>query len=152
MRLITNSGKKNHRALIQKLILSSEKIIICSGWMKVHGLLKLLPSLKETIKKNNASITFFTNENHTESEAIELLREILQINHILIPKNKKTLHSKIYYFQNRNQFTAIIGSANVTVGGLIESEELSIEIKGTLQSKEHLEIKEYLNTLEVRYG
>ncbi|MDF1876311.1 NgoFVII family restriction endonuclease [Sulfurimonas sp. SAG-AH-194-L11] len=55
--------------------------------------------------------------------------------HILIPKNKKTLHSKIYYFQSGNQFTSIIGSANVTVGGLIESEELSIEIKGTLQSK-----------------
>jgi len=98
MRLITNYDKKNHRALIQKLILSSEKIIICSGWMKKQGLLKLLPSLKETIKKNNASITFFTNEKHTEPEAIELLRGILQINHTLISKNKKTLHSKIYYF------------------------------------------------------
>ncbi|MDF1876312.1 hypothetical protein JHD47_00595 [Sulfurimonas sp. SAG-AH-194-L11] len=77
MKLITNTGKRNHRALIQKLILSSEKIIICSGWMKECGLLKLIPSLKETIKKNNASITFFTNEKHTEVKAIKLLKEIL---------------------------------------------------------------------------
>jgi len=151
MRLITNSGKKNHRALIAKLILSSDRIIICSGWMKQRGLEKLMPSLIQAMDKNDAEVTFFTNEVHTEQAAIDSLGKIKKIKHTLIPKSKKTLHSKIHYFQNKDSFTALIGSANITAGGLIESEELSVEIKGEIGSDEHIEIEEYLNSLETMY-
>ena len=151
MRLITNVGRKNHRALIKKLILSSENIIISSGWMKQEGLQKLVPSFKKAIEYNDASITIYTNKIHTEDEAAERLKEIQQIKHVLIPKNKKTLHSKIYYFQKDNEFIALIGSANITMGGLINSEELSVEIKGHLGSEEHIEIQNYLKDLEKKY-
>jgi len=147
MKLITNKARKNHRKRINDLILWAESIVICSGWMKQNGLKLLLPNLKKAIEKN-VKITFFSNEIHTEIDAIKSLKELKHIKHVLIPKNKKTLHSKIHYFQKGNVFIAIVGSANITLGGLVKSEELSIEIEGDLNSDEHLQIRNYIDELQ----
>lgn len=152
MRIITNlKEENNHKTLIERLILSSDKIIICSGWMKQKGLNELLPSLIQAVNVNGAVVKIFTNKVHTQPTATKSLSKIKKIEHILISKNKKTLHSKIYYFQKEDKFTAIIGSANITKGGLIESEELSVEFKGIINSAEHMEIEKYLNNLEIIY-
>lgn len=152
MRLITNLEEaNNHQTLIEKLILSSDKIILCSGWMKQKGLKELLPSLIQAIDMNGAIVTIFTNKVHTQRAATKSLSKVKKIKHILIPEDKKTLHSKIHYFQKEDAFTAIIGSANITVGGLVKSEELSVEIKGMVGSDEHIEIEKYLNSVEAMY-
>jgi len=145
MNLITNKGRgKNHKALINKLILTSDEIIMSSGWMKEEGLMAILPNLEEVIKKN-VTVTIYSNQQHTETFVTEKLKGYENIKHIMF--KKKTLHSKIYYFKKGDTFTAIIGSANITYGGLVHSEELSVKISNTIDSDEHIEIKKYLDNL-----
>jgi len=148
MTLITNRGKTNHRKLIVDLIKSSKEVIIFSGWMTEDGFKKLLPSFEEAIK-NGAKITIFTNEKHTKLDPKTNLKAY-GICHVLA--KSKTLHSKIYYFQNNSLFTAVIGSANMTNGGLVSSEELSVKLEGKIDSPEHEEIYNYLKDLKKEYG
>ena len=149
MKLITNLKSDNHRKLLNQLILSSNKIVICSGWMKFNGLQKILSSLDKAIE-NNASITVFSNKEHTEEKAINALKERSHIKHIIADNQHRYLHSKIFHFENDKNFTSIIGSANITYGGLISNEELSVELSGVIGSNEHNEITQYLETLNVR--
>jgi len=154
MEIISNTTNNNHLAVIKKLIESSTKIIISSGWMKKDGLEKLIPSFEKTIKNNHALITIFSNIHpHTQklaSRKLEIYKK--SIKHIIVPLNKKTLHTKMYYFEKDNIFTVVIGSANITSGGLLNSEELSILIEEKQNSKFHQEILEYIKSLEHLYG
>lgn len=130
------------------MIETSEKIVLCSGWMKYNGLEKLLPSLKKAISQN-ANIIIYSNSKHTEEKVIHKLNE-LQIKHILAPEDK-VLHSKIYYFQSKDKFTALIGSANITLYGLTKSEELSLKISGDCNTDEYHQINAYFQRLDKKY-
>ena len=57
------------------------------------------------------------------------------------------MHQKIYYFKKDKEFTAIIGSGNITKGGLESNEELSIGLKGVVGSHSHKEIVKYLDKM-----
>jgi len=152
MKLITNIDKdNNHGTYISKLIESSNKIIISSGWMKINGV-KLLKKSLEKALQNKAEITIYSNfkNNNTEEKATVALKKHEGIKHILVKKGQ-ILHSKIYYFEKDDTFTALIGSANITCGGLKESEELSVEISGNIGSDEQIEIRKYLNHLSEEY-
>ena len=59
----------------------------------------------------------------------------------------KPMHQKIYYFKKDKEFTAIIGSGNITKGGLESNEELSIGLSGTVGSHSHKEIIKYLDKM-----
>lgn len=150
MNLIENikGKKKNHRLRLSTLIEESDKIILCSGWMNHNGLKLLLPALEKAIS-NNAEITIYTNQDHTDDKSIKSLANIPSIRHIVVDKDEnRYLHSKIYYFQSNNGFLAIIGSGNITLGGLVKNEELSIEISGEFDSPEYVRINKYLKHLE----
>ncbi len=150
MNLIENikGKKKNHRHRLATLIEKADKIVLCSGWMKYNGLELLLPSLEKAISKN-VEITIYTNQEHTDAKSIKSLADNPSIRHIIIDDEKsRYLHSKIYYFQSNTGFVAIIGSGNITLGGLIKNEELSIEVSGELDSREYVRINKYLKHLE----
>lgn len=149
MKLITNCKADNHRKLINNLILSSGKTVICSGWMKFNGLDEILISLDKAIE-NGAIITIYSNKAHTEEKVINALKERNRIKHIIADDKHRYLHSKIYHFESSNNFTSIIGSANITSGGLISNEELSVELSGLIGSDEHNKIIDYLDDLNIR--
>jgi len=146
MRLHKNVGKSNHRKLLSKLISESEVSVLCSGWIKNTGVEKLRPAIDRALA-NNAVITIFSNEDHTDPKAAETLKGILNLEHFVAGKKDKCLHSKIYYFEKSGEYTAIIGSANITYGGLVGSEELSVGIEGIVGDDQHKQIQEYLNGL-----
>ncbi|GAU08264.1 restriction endonuclease PLD domain-containing protein [Desulfoplanes formicivorans] len=146
MKLLSNLTKQNHRKRIVELISKSDHIVLCSGWMKRAGLKKILPALENAKQKNNAVITIYSNKKHTDEECIIALNDF---RHIVVDDiYSKYLHTKIYYFQAENNFNAIIGSANITHGGLVSNDELSVEISGLIGSKEHQDISSYLEQLE----
>ncbi|WP_339406553.1 hypothetical protein [Pseudomonas helleri] len=57
------------------------------------------------------------------------------------------LHTKLYYGRRGNHYRTILGSANITSGGLWESEELSYFIEGHVGDEAYLEIAPYLQKL-----
>jgi len=78
------------------------------------------------------------------------LKERSCIKHIIADNKRRYLHSKIFHFENDNNFTSIIGYANITYDGLISNEELSVELNGAIGSNEHNEITHYLEALNIR--
>ena len=147
MKFITNAGSDDHGKLINQLILSSSTIVMCSGWIKLEGIREILPSLDKAIRKNNAKITIFSNKKHTEAAVHRVLKKYDNIRHIILDNTQKYLHSKIYYFQCGTKFTTIIGSANITKGGLLSNEELSVKFSGQCDTQEHNDVIQYFNAI-----
>lgn len=116
MELLSNQGRRNHRKRLVDLISKSNEMILCSGWLNLSGLNKILPALRAAKQDNHASITIYSNKKHTNQECIDSLSEF---NHIVVDDSIKYLHTKLYYFQSDSKYTALIGSANLTLGGLV---------------------------------
>jgi len=183
--LITNSKPNNHDRVINRLILSSEEIILCSGWLKLEGVNMILPSII-CAESNGADITLFSNKGETGEDcsckAGELDKDwdepikkwlkrrkdlcscpgvaavvINKLNkaskkypkfkYVVYLNHNKPMHQKIYYFKKDKEFTAIIGSGNITEGGLETNEELSIGLSGVVGSHSHKEIIKYLDKM-----
>lgn len=149
MQLVSNSNRKKHRAEIVRQILSSNTIILCSGWLKLDGLKLLLPALEQALRRPETSIRVYSNAEHTEAEASKAL-ETRQIEHICVSKAAFYFHSKLYYFERGSFFTAVVGSANITYGGLVRNEEVSTIYSGAVASPAQLAVKKYLDHLSAK--
>jgi HKD family nuclease len=151
MKLIFNNQNEDHSSLISDLINRSKKIMICSGHFKKNVLNLILNPLKEAIKRK-VRIEIISNHQDTEAKVIkEVSRQIPEISLFLTSKGSKYLHSKVYYFEHEDSYTAIIGSANLTKGALSTNEELSVMVEGELNSKEHAEIINYFKRLNSQF-
>lgn len=147
MKLISNISNKNHRHRIVELIKSSDKIVLCSGWVDSKGLDKILPALKSASDRQT-DIKIYTNKKHTSKESILALSSISGLQHTIVDNEVKYLHSKIFYFTKGKSYTVIIGSANLTYGGLVRNDELSIETSGEIGSSEHKIIYDHIQALD----
>lgn len=147
MRLITNANKdfQSHLCELKKLLSSSEHIIICSGWMKICGLSPLLKHMSVALRRG-AHITVYTNREHTEPKCIERLAGLPGLKHFNVPR-PTYLHTKLYYGRAGKSYSAILGSANITSGGLWKNEELSSLFDGSIDDCEHEQIEPYLQKL-----
>lgn len=147
MQLKKNRGKQNHRKLLVDLISRSDVSILCSGWLKYDGLVELLPAIDCGLS-NHATITVYSNEEHTEEQAIAAIAERPALKHFIMSKQCRYLHTKLYYFEHSGEYAAIIGSANITHGGLVRNEELSVRIGGRVGDSEQQQILDYLDELQ----
>ncbi|HIF9493967.1 TPA: phospholipase D-like domain-containing protein [Photobacterium damselae] len=151
MDLVLNENRDNHRRRLVSLITESDQIVLCSGWLKHAGLKSLLPAMKTAIERKNVEITVYSNSRHTEPKCVEALNELKGIRHIVVDADTKYLHTKLYYFASTTHYTAVIGSANITQGGLTQNDELSVELCGELGDESHRKLIVYLEKLS-RYG
>lgn len=150
MELVTNTKHNKHWMRLVDLISTSEKMLLCSGWINHAGLKKILPALTIASEERNAKVTIYTNKKHTQDKkVIESLSSLKGVDHIIVDDKKcRYLHTKLYYFESGSHFNAIVGSANLTIGGLVHNDELSIAISGEVDSEEHQEISGYLDSLK----
>jgi len=147
IKLTHNLKTANHQELLASLIASSEESVLCSGWIKPEGILALAPAIEEAIIKN-AKITIFSDQGHTKKNSAGIIANWPAVTHLMAGKRHGTLHSKIYYFQTGNEYTAVIGSANITKGGLSASQELSVHLNGKVGDALQKEIRAHLNELQ----
>jgi HKD family nuclease len=146
MRIQQNVGKDNHEKLFASLINESERSVLCSGWLKYSGLKLLLPSIDSAISQG-AQIVVYSNEQHTELEAVDALASRPTLKHVIASGAHRYLHTKLFYFEKGENYTAVIGSANVTEGGLVNNEELSIIFTGIKSDSTHKQFEDYLLAL-----
>ncbi len=146
MKLITNISDTSHRHRLVELISTADKIVLCSGWINPKGLKTILNPLKSALERG-ADVRIYTNKKHTPKRCINTLSRA-GINHKIVDNETKYLHSKIFYFTEGKSYTVLIGSANLTYGGLVDNEELSVETTGLLQSVEHQRLYEHIKFLE----
>nr|WP_218125384.1 phospholipase D-like domain-containing protein [Pseudomonas psychrotolerans] len=141
-----NSAEKLHLLEIKKLIAGSDHLVICSGWMKLGGL-KLLKSAIRNAVRRGCNVAIYTNPAHTEPACIKELAAWGGVFHAM--PTEKYFHSKLYYGRRGNEYTAIVGSANVTaaaLGGGV-NDELSVRVTGSVLDQAHDELAMYLQNL-----
>jgi len=146
MLLQTNSGQRKHVHLLSELIKKSEVSILCSGWIKLPGLKDLLPSIDAALA-NGAVITVYSNLKETLEGVAPALASRRGLTHRMVGPGSRALHTKIYYFESGDEYTAVIGSANITKGGLRANEELSMTMQGMRGDSFFLDLQQYLATL-----
>lgn len=147
IKLAHNSKPGNHLTLLASLIESSEESILCSGWIKPEGIRALRPSIEKALGKN-AKISIISNKAHTIGSSAKIIGRLTNVIHLMANKTHGTIHSKIYYFQTGASYNAIIGSANITKGGLSSSDELSVHLSGLVGDEIQKEIREYLDEMQ----
>jgi HKD family nuclease len=146
MLLQTNTEKYKHKHLLAELIKKSDLSILCSGWIKLPGLKDLLPAIDSALEKG-AKIIFYSNLEQTLDGVTEELASRSALTHHIVDDSKRALHTKIYYFETGERYTAVIGSANITKGGLNGNEELSVRLGGTKGDQLYHQLHQYLQNL-----
>lgn len=147
MRLQRNRGRDNHRRLLANLIATSDLSVLCTGWLKHQGLKLLLKSIRQATL-NGARVIIYSNREHTEVGAIRELQKFgLSVKHFIAEEEHRYLHTKLYYFEGKGQYTAIVGSANITNGALTSNEELSVHITGIIDDPVQWQLKTYIGEL-----
>ena len=132
MNLTSNTTTENHLKIIKENFLTAEEIFIAVAFLKNSGLKRIETDIKNALERK-VKLTIITGLDfyQTEPEALKKLQS-LKKNYenceILIHKQEanKTFHPKLYLFRNKNENFGIIGSANLTDGGLTRNCELSI--------------------------
>lgn len=137
---------QSHQKLLSSLIANSEVSILCSGWLKIEGLRLLAPAFNKALSKNH-SVSIISNFAHTHKRAATLIGTWSNVHHYM-KQDARTLHSKVYYFRTGCEFTAIVGSANVTQAGLMSSDEASLRVTGTVGDDFHAKIMSYLEGMQ----
>ncbi len=136
-----------HKVQLETLLLKADKIVLCSGWLLNDGIQLIEKSLITAINKN-VPIIIYSSIKHTEEKEINKLKKYPNFTHKTLHQKIGKIHTKLYYFEHGNNFTAIVGSANITKGGMQMNKELSIKIEDSIGSNNHNEIQSYINSLD----
>lgn len=148
---------EKHNNPVGKYILKSLKqdyktLKIYVAFMRVSGLNEILDKLIEFNKKGKITIFIGIDLNGTSKEALELLINNKINTSIVYSPNTITYHPKIYLFENDNKSRIILGSSNLTSGGLFNNIEASMCIDLKLAKIKDAEllsnIKTYYSPLE----
>lgn len=141
MKIISNQETENHFKIISDLLDRADEIIFCVAFLKTSGLNTIIEKLKS---KSKSKYFIGTDFYLTEPNALRrLYNEGFEV--YLTKKDKVTFHPKIYYFKTGQDINIIVGSTNITSGGLKSNIETSILINTISNSPIDIEFK---NTLK----
>lgn len=136
---------KNIKSKIRHLINNSENVKIAVAYLKNSGLESIKQSLKENRQNNNISIITGLDFGITDSESLlELQNMNIGCNII----NDLNFHPKLYIFENFDSATMILGSSNLSEGGLAINYEANIIITGKKSESPLKDAIEYFSFLQ----
>jgi len=137
---------KNIKTKIRHLINNSDNVKIAVAYLKNSGLESIKQSLKEN-RQNNKKISIITGLDFgiTDSESLlELQNMNISCNII----NDLNFHPKLYIFENFDSATMILGSSNLSEGGLAINYEANIIITGKKSESPLKDAIEYFSFLQ----
>lgn len=141
MKLLSNNANGNHKIEIEQTIEFADEITICTAFLKNSGLKELL----EKINQKEFKTTFFVGTNFYQTEP-SALRQLFNDGHTIYLNRDKTptFHPKIFFFRKQDKVKFIIGSANLTSGGLMTNIETSVVCDTTTDSLIYKSLMEQL--------
>lgn len=148
--LISNSESSNHLDFILKCFEEADEVFIATAFLKMSGLTLLLPSIKKHIQSDKPiSIIAGQNFGLTEPQALkelfvlfgQKLNATIQLDKAV--DKAKVFHPKLFLFKNNNKAFIISGSANITKGGLVNNQEVSLFCETQPSSEEFKQAIEY---------
>ena len=93
-----------------------------------------ISGLSDEISKSNTTDKSIIVGIDNKITSVEALSELIRLGfdgRIYHTSGSEIFHPKFYLFENDNEFTLIIGSNNLTTGGLVINDECAVVIQGT---------------------
>lgn len=128
IQLINNNSERNHLQILQRLFKEADEVMIMVAFLKFSGLKKLEHLLKSS---KRCQIIVGANFGLTEPKALNLVlkwgKETGKITGFINRlDSKEVFHPKMYLFRKGTEAHIIVGSANLTGGGLVDNNECSL--------------------------
>jgi len=150
---LIDNDKQSHISLLNEELKNANSLFICMAFLKESGLKLLIETFREIILRG-ANVQFVIGLDFYQTEPTALL----QLHRIcsgsksaklfLCSQSKETFHPKIYYWRkNGGGYGAIIGSANLTIGGLRDNFELSSHVHSTKASPFSSRVELYFKSI-----
>lgn len=143
MKLLNNlNEEQSHVKELCKCLKESQKAYISVAFLKMSGLSLIMDALKKFLS-NNGELQIIAGQNFglTEPEALTCLFDLLK-NHseskLYLYKAASAdciFHPKMYLFESKKDGKIILGSANMTKGGISSNNEVSISFECKLDSE-----------------
>ena len=129
-KLIVNSKRGNLLKELKESLSECKRFYFSVAFINFSGLQLLLDSFKELEERGvNGKIITSTYLNFTEPKALQKLREFNNIDlKIFIADKEKGFHTKVYIFENEDDYKVIIGSSNITQRALKSNVEWNVMI------------------------
>ncbi|GEM_PF-2923453 len=126
------------------------RVRIAVAWAREEGARWLIDALNENI--SNVEMVVGINEKNTTVEALLQLFEKVKSLSVFFKHNRQTFHPKIYWFSGGtdqpNTATVIVGSSNLTRGGLFINFETSLIVEVNMDTLTE-EDKAFLESAEI---
>lgn len=106
----------------------------------------------QKLLKNKDKIQFSTVGIDFAGTDVNVLKDFQNSNKVKIYKGEYTFHPKIYVFYNRTKYKAIIGSANLTEGGMYNNDECAVlftESDGVLLDNVLEKLEDYFDKAKI---
>lgn len=128
IQLLLNNDENHHEQIIAKMILKAKHLECVVAFAKMSGLKSILDNLNKSLS-NGLTARFVIGLDFYQSEP-ELLKHLLRLSkkhklELYLSNDSNTFHPKIYAVALESGSQVIIGSANLTSGGLKSNHEAS---------------------------
>lgn len=122
------------------------------AFVKASGTRYIAPDIKKFSAENDVCMSVGIDHGGSSVEGLsQLLSVVLPPGQLWVYKNpRNTFHPKVYLFKNSNEADLIIGSGNLTKGGLFENAEIGVRVQLDLNIASDVELlKELEATLDI---
>lgn len=138
---------KNIGTTVQNLLQSSNRVSIAVAFLQKSGVEKIKNCIEECEEKET-SIFVITGLNYGFTNP-DALRELLYLDISCNIFQDENFHPKLYIFEkNENEATIIIGSSNLSEGGLSKNYEANLIISGNVTESPIKNAIEYFSLLQ----
>lgn len=131
-KLLLNEEASGHRDRLLELIPKSKRFECVVAFAKMSGWEHMFVPLTAALKRGlrarfTAGLSFYQTEPAVLQALLKLKRKHNHLQ-VYVGDTPDTFHPKVYAFASGNNGTVIVGSANLTSGGLINNYEASAEM------------------------
>ncbi|WP_052356628.1 DEAD/DEAH box helicase [[Clostridium] dakarense] len=129
-KLIINSQKQNLLNELQSSLKECKSFYFSVAFVNFSGIQLLLDTFKELEQKGvEGKIITSTYLNFTDPKALDKIRSFNNIDLKVFITNKEIgFHTKVYIFENEDNYKVIIGSSNLTQSALKSNIEWNVEV------------------------
>ena len=153
IRFIQNTDDLSHLVAVKQIFADAREIIVCMAYLKISGLTHL-DGIIDNVMRRRAHLMMLIGIDQylTEPKALMMLFKKVRYRRncetFLVQRKGLTFHPKMYFAKKEKSASALIGSANITNGGLQTNIEASIHATIALDSQFCHQIESYVATLK----
>lgn len=147
-KLLFNSKHTKVRNEIIDQLRGCDEFIISTAFITFGGIVPLLEELKNLENRNVRGRILTTDYLHfTEPKALKRLDEFKNIEVRMFTTENEGFHTKGYIFKKNNNYSAIVGSSNLTSTALVENKEWNVGFTTTEDGEIIIDLLDEFNGL-----